>query len=343
MLTCLVKRYICCFVTNLPLCEEREIIMNNTIEILFNTSELTAGTRGASLGPGAIQVAALTRKDPFFSHYEQYWLPSENYRLNQETKFQNVKYIDGLLVLVGSLKTEIKRIVQNQNFPLVIAADHGSAAGTMAGLQAAFPDKRMGVIWIDAHGDLHTPYTTPSGNLHGMPLAVALKEDNIQCKKNPISESEIALWNELKTTYGEVSLKASDLFFIGVRDTEPEENFIIAENNIRNFKVDELRQKGFETLQAELDAFIQRIDILYVSFDVDSMDPELTSYGTGTPVKNGLSFEEGQQIMNYLARQSKLACMEIVEVNPCLDDKKNKMAELTFDIIKSSAKLIEKR
>ncbi|MBU2019697.1 MAG: arginase family protein, partial [Bacteroidetes bacterium] len=91
------------------------------------------------------------------------------------------------------------------------------------------------------------------------------------------------------------------------------------------------------------DSFIESLDLLYVSFDVDSMDPDLTSYGTGTPVKNGLTPDEAKEILTFLGKQQKLVCLEFVEVNPCLDNKLNKMAEVTFELIKTSAEMIEKR
>jgi arginase len=254
--------------------------MNNTIEILFNSSEITAGTRGASLGPGAILTAARKIGDPFFSEYPQSWIEDVNGRLNHPPQFQQAKYIDGLIFIVDHLSKAIHRILEKNHFPLVIAADHGSAAGTILGLKKIFPKKRLGVIWIDAHGDLHTPYTTPSGNMHGMPLAIALNEDNLECQKNELPPQLEKEWKDLKSRTGEAAIKSSDLFFIGVRDTEPEEDFLLKKHQIRNFTVEEIRQFGLSALKSELETFIDSLDILYVSFDVDSMDPDLTSYGT---------------------------------------------------------------
>ncbi|MBU2019231.1 MAG: arginase family protein, partial [Bacteroidetes bacterium] len=226
--------------------------MSNSIEILFNTSEITAGTRGASLGPGAILTAARKIGDTFFSNYPLNWLEDVNERLNQPPVFQYAKYIDGLTTIVDQLSVSIQDIIEKNNFPLVIAADHGSAAGTILGLKKKYPSKRLGVIWVDAHGDLHTPYTTPSGNMHGMPLAIALNEDNKDCQRNELPDELIRKWNDLKSRSGETAIKSEDLFFVGVRDTEPEEDFLIEKHKIRNFKIEEIRQGGVESLKIEL-------------------------------------------------------------------------------------------
>src|SRR5690606_6696791 len=111
-----------------------------------------------------------------------------NYLLDQPVKYPFAKRVEGLSKVFDCVANKVKNVLQNGGFPFVLAGDHGSAGGTIAGVKAAFPTKRLGVVWIDAHGDLHTPYTAPSRNMHGMPLATALGVDNLEEKVIDVSD-----------------------------------------------------------------------------------------------------------------------------------------------------------
>lgn len=310
--------------------------MSRDVVFLLNRSEITAGTRGASLGPDAIITAARTNGKNVFSNCLIEEIKDVNYLLDQPTVFKFAKRIDGLQKIYVDLNEKVSSILKNNKFPLLLAADHGSAGGTIAGIKSAFPEKRLGVVWIDAHADIHTPYTTPSGNMHGMPLAIALNEDNQDCKINELSEETITQWESIKNIGGKgPKVHAEDIVYIGVRDTEEQENSIISKLNIKNYTVDEVRSYGVSKVVSEIDQKLSHCDIVYISFDVDSMDPDLTSHGTGTPVKNGITPEEATAILVHFAKNDKTICMEIVEVNPCLDEKVNKMAEVTVDLVES--------
>jgi arginase len=137
------------------------------------------------------------------------------------------------------------------------------------------------------------------------------------------------------------SLNPDNLVYIAVRDTEAEENFLMDKFDIKNYTVDEVRKIGVGSLLSILKKKFKDIDCLYVSFDVDSMDPELTSHGTGTPVPHGLTPEEAKELLDGVCKFEKLVALEIVEVNPCLDEKKNKMAEITFELIESIVHTME--
>lgn len=303
--------------------------MSKNIQFIFNPSELGAGTRGASLGPEAIRTAARTKGSRLFSQFEIQKVDDHNDLLDAPTHFQFAKYIDGLSSVFASLTDKILGCISHEALPLLISGDHSAAAGTLAALKKAYPEQRIGVVWIDAHADIHSPYTTPSGNIHGMPIAAALGLDHLHLAKNQLDTKTISQWDALKSK----AFLAEDLVYIGVRDTEPEEDAVISELNLRNYTVSELRQKGLQTCLQEITQKLAACDLLYVSFDVDSIDPEETSFGTGTPVANGLSFAEADQILTYFAQDAKLCAVEIVEVNPCLDDEKNKMAEHALELI----------
>lgn len=317
--------------------------MKRTIELLINKSEITAGTRGASLGPEALMVAARAKENHFFSKYPIVSIADRNDALDRPTKFPKAKNIDALVEVFQNVSDAVKKTLDSNMFPLVIAADHGSAGGTLAGVKAAYPDKRMGVIWIDAHADIHTPYTTPSGNMHGMPLATALSEDNLPCKINDPEPEVAGMWNQLKNIGVDgPKVQPQDIVYIAVRDTEVPENEIVSRLNIRNYKVDEVRTLGVEATANAVLEQLSDCDIIYVSFDVDSMDPSHTSHGTGTPVGNGLMPEEARYFLTEFAKQDKTVCMEFVEINPCLDEKMNTMAEVAFELLEATATELEK-
>ena len=315
--------------------------MKKAIEILINRSEITAGTRGASLGPDAIRVAGRSKKSTFFSAHKLQELKDYNSALDLPTPFLHARYIDAYSKVFEEVSGSLKKVLLQDVVPVILAGDHGSGAATIAGIKKAFPTKRLGIVWIDAHGDLHTPYTTPSGNMHGMPLALALGEDNLECSVNEPTIQEREYWESLKAQFEGNHLKSDDLVFIALRDTEVQEDKLIARKNISSVTVDELRMKGsVNTATTILNELLAECDLIYVSFDVDSMDPQLTSFGTGTPVKNGLSPQESKELLMTLCSDERLCCVEFVEVNPCLDNQMNRMAEVAFDLIEETVKVI---
>lgn len=305
-----------------------------SIEIILNTSELTAGTRGASLGPGAIMAAARSQNNPFFGSLPLHPLPDLNHYIDQPTTTPFAKRIDGFTQVFNHVSEKVTHLLQGGKFPLILAADHGSAAGTIAGIVAAHPGKRLGVIWIDAHADLHSPYTTPSGNIHGMPLAISMAVNNESRQRNTLDAFTAEKWDQLKNAGGIApKLQAENLVFVAVRDTEEEEEGLMADHSITNHTVEFLRRNGVGAVIHAIQTQLADCDIIYVSFDVDSMDPQLTSFGTGTPVGNGITPEEARELLTALAAFPKTICMEFVEVNPCLDNKLNTMAETAFSLI----------
>lgn len=314
------------------------------IEIVENPSELAAGTRGASLGIEALKVAAFNAKSDFFKKHHITKIENYNHLLFNDTKTPKAKRIDGVYKVFSDVADKVGAIVKTGKFPLVLAGDHSSAGGTIAGIKIANPNARLGVIWIDAHGDLHTPYTTPSGNIHGMPLATALGLDNLENKVNEPSPEAIKFWKKIKNLGGICpKISPEDLVFVGVRDTETPEDNYISDNNIKNYTVRELRNLTVEKVVKEILKKLSKCDLIYVSFDVDSMDCDLVSYGTGTPVENGLTEQEAGQLINLLLLEKKTCCLEVVEINPCLDNKQNRMAETAFRIIEKASSIIIKR
>lgn len=311
--------------------------MQKEIQFIFNPSELGAGTRGASLGPNAILTAARKFNSTLFQNKEIKVLKDFNHLLNHPHEKSHAKFIEGISLIYDSVSNEVEECIKKQKFPLIIAGDHSSAGGTIKGISKSFPNKTIGVLWIDAHADLHTPFTTPSGNIHGMPLATAIGTDNLSCKKNDVNEETRTHWEQLKSN----ALLPENLIYIAVRDTEKEEDFLINELQIKNYTVEDVRKLGTDLLIEQLESKFKDIDLLYVSFDVDSMDPKLTSHGTGTPVPNGLTPEEARAILTGVCKFNNLIALELVEVNPCLDENKNKMAETALELLEAITETLE--
>ena len=303
--------------------------MSKSLQIIINPSELGAGTRGSSLGPMAIQAAARSLENSLFSDVPWKVLPEYNHLLDRPVKYPLAKRIDGMQKVYQGVSDAIVECIKHETFPILISGDHASAGGSLLGLKNAFPNQRIGVVWIDAHADLHSPYTTPSGNLHGMPLATALGVDNLSCQKNQVDIETSLQWNQLKSH----SLKSEDLIFVGVRSTEPEEEHIIESEKITVFTVPKLRQYGVQEILSSISNQLNDCDLLYVSFDVDSMDPEDTSFGTGTPVPGGITVREAEELLIGLCSHPRICALEFVEVNPVLDNKKNYMAEVALELI----------
>ncbi len=314
-----------------------------SLVIVINDSEIGAGTRGSSLGSRALEIEALKKNDDVFRRYPIHVVEHQNNALYNRVKHPFAKHIDAFSKVFTSAATIIHEVVKSGDFPLVISADHGNAAATIAGIKTAKPEAKVGVVWIDAHADMHSPYTTPSGNIHGMPLAICLNVDNLDSQQNDPAPETAQVWDDLKN-YGDIAPKVnpSDIVFFGVRDTEEPEVKLMQEKGIRNYPVSEVNRRGVLVCVDEALEQLSNCDLIYVSFDVDSMDPGLVSKGTGTPVSKGFTPEATLEIMDALIASKKVGCLEIVEVNPLLDDKGNEMARTTYLILKDLLKSLKK-
>ena len=309
--------------------------MIKPIKLIEVKSEIGAGTRGSSMGVDAIKIAALDFGSNFFKKFKSVEVPNENHLLLEPVVNDYAKRVKGIYALNERLANEIKKTLLKEEVPIVLAGDHSSAVGTISGIKMAYPNKRVGVIWIDAHADLHTPYTTPSGNMHGMPIACVLGEDNKERQQNKPDDETIEYWEKLKALGGITpKINYNDLVYIALRDFEPQEEFLIKKNKVRVFNLQEIRKKAVERVAIESLNYLDHCDIIYVSFDVDSMDSRISS-GTGTPVPNGITEKEAGNLIYYIMRSKKIVCFEMVEINPTLD-KENLMAENAFEILQKA-------
>jgi arginase len=311
------------------------------IKLIKNRSDIGAGTRGSDLGIDAIEIAAINQDNYYFNHYECEDLETKNESVYNKVQNSFAKRIADVLEQCERLGASVKENIK-ENYLVVLSGDHSAALGTISGIKAAYPDKRLGVVWIDAHADIHSPYTSPSGNIHGMPLAAAMAMDNVHLQINEVSKKTASLWEGMKTIGNkQIKLNPDDLVYFGVRDTEQPEDQIIAEMGIKNYTVAEMRYRGFEICLNEAVARLANCDMIYISFDVDSMDCDYISHGTGTPVPKGFDEQEIIQIINTFVKTNKTVAFEVVEINPLLDEKGNKMAETAFYVLDEITKTIE--
>ena len=312
------------------------------VKIIKNRSDLGAGTRGSDLGIDAIEIAAINKENDYFNRYPYVEIQTENDAVYTKQNTPFAKRIKKVLKICERLSTAVQLTAKSGEFPLVLSGDHSSALGTISGMKTAFPEKQLGVVWVDAHADIHSPHTSPSGNIHGMPLAAAIAENNLDRKINDIAEETKITWENLKNIGGiQPKVLPKNVIYFGVRDTEEPEEYIIDKAGIKNYKVEEVRFRGLQTCVEEALEKLKNCDHIYISFDVDSMDCDLISKGTGTPVSKGFDQFEVMEIINQIIESGKVSCFEVVEVNPTLDDKGNTMAETAFDVLASVTKKIE--
>ncbi len=309
------------------------------IKLIEVPSEIGAGTRGASLGVDAIKIAALDFMSNFFVHFPSEKIEAENNLLFEPIQSPYAKRLNGVLIMTERISKSIKETISNNFFPVVISGDHSNSMGTIAGIKMAKPQSRLGIIWIDAHADLHTPYTTPSGNMHGMPLSASIADDNEESKVHEPDEKTKKQWEQLKN-FGKISPKVlpEDIVFISLRDYEKEEKHLIEKYGMKVITTAELRRKGPENVVRASLRYLTECTDIYVSFDVDCLDSSITK-GTGTPVSNGLKEREAEDLVSKFMQNRKICCFEITEVNPTLD-KENLMAEIAFNILQRSVNVL---
>lgn len=271
---------------------------------------------GTNLGPQGIRCAGLVDR---LKGIGQEVVDEGNLTIGVTGRFrqtdENIKNLRTLVESSEKLAAKVSDIIQAGRFPLVLGGDHSIAMGTLAGVAKHY--KNLGVIWYDAHADMNTPETSPSGNIHGMPLAASM-----------------GFGHSALTHIGgfQEKVKPEHIVLIGVRDIDLGEQQLIAEKNIKVYTAKDVKQLGIEVVIAETLRYLSgRCDGIHLSFDVDGIDP-LEFPGVGTPVMNGVSYKESLQAVRLLAASEKLISAEFVEVNPLLD-KDDTTARLTVNLI----------
>lgn len=293
------------------------------IQVLASGWDLGAPVRGAGLGPGALRAAAVQRGLWTMGRIASVGHP--DYRPHH-FEVPSVHHLGELVAHAAAQASAHAEALATGARTLLLSGDHAGAVGWLAGARRAFPGARLGVVWIDAHGDLHTPYTTPTGNAHGMPLAAALGQDNRACARRTISPTTRAAWAALAGLAGErPALRPEDVFLVDIRDLEPEEWKLLRALRLPHVTAAERARVGIDRVIATILERLRACDVLYVSFDVDALDATLVP-GTGTPVAGGLDLADAARLLRALCTLPAFRCLEVAEINPLLDDR-NAVAE----------------
>ena len=304
------------------------------LKVIKNRSDIGAGTRGSDMGIDALEIAAINAENDFFNRYPFIDVPTHNESIYDKVNNTFAKRINFVAEQCERVCDVTSMVLRQQHFPLVISGDHSSALGTLAGITHAHPGKTVAAIWIDAHADLHTPLSSPSGNIHGMPLAAALGLDNEKYGVNTIDEATKKSWDQIKALGGgQPKIKPEHLLYFGLRSTEEAEDNVIEDLGIRTYAVHEIRYRSMAVCLQEAIESLKEVDLIYITFDVDSMDCDLISKGTGTPISKGFDPAEIKQLIQGFISTDKVVCLEVCEINPLLDEKGNKMAETAFEIV----------
>jgi arginase len=307
--------------------------MAEKFKIIVSKSELGAGTYGASLGPDAIKVAFYEDGDLLFQDSKVEKVLYDKEHIARGTKNQ-VEYFKLFLPLLTQIATITYKAMRSGYKCLLLSGDHSNAIGFVAGIKDAFPKKRIGVIWIDAHGDLHTPYTSPSLNVHGMSIGALLGLNDPSKHIVSVKPLVYKVWEKILRVGDQQSvpkIQPQDIVYIGIRDLETLEWDLIKKLGIKYFSSDDVQHLGVKEVLEETEKHLKGCDVLYISFDVDSLDPSV-SRGTGTPVRNGLTVSQAQYLLSKLYRLPKTRALDVSEVNPLLDSK-NDMAKVVARIL----------
>jgi arginase len=229
------------------------------------------------------------------------------------------KNIEKVLHICEAVCVEVCDSLMSGHFPVLISGDHSSATGTIAGIKKAKPDSRLGIIWVDAHADLHSPYTSFTGNMHGMTLAASLGMDNRACLFRDPDNMTLDFWDCFKHIGGMTEkIKPSDIVYVTLRDLEEQESHIIEKYDIRNFTTKELRDKKEKVLGTLILEYLKDCTDIYLSFDTDSLEGSIFK-GTGLPVNNGIMPKEAEELIGIILEDPKVICFEITELNPRFD------------------------
>ena len=277
-----------------------------------------AARRGVDMGPSAIRYAGLAeRVRGLTGDYEDAGNLVVPARETLPEGDPSARYLEPILESCLELAQRVEELSRASRVPLVLGGDHSIALGTLAGMARAHGPG--GVLWLDAHGDLNTPETTPSGNVHGMPLAGALG----------LASSTFAITG--------LTLPAVDperVALVGLRSLDPGERELIARLGLSAFTMSDIDRRGLDDVLAEATDIVSGSGFVHVSLDMDAIDPQ-TAPGVGTPVRGGLSYREAHLALELVAESLGVSSIDVVEVNPVLDVA-NATAILAVELIASA-------
>ena len=281
--------------------------------------DVGASKKGVDMGPGALRVAGVISKLRNLGHEVKDFGTVDCYTVDQFDSIDpgniGLNYLNIIMDTCTLLKTRIENIIDSGYMPLVLGGDHSISIGTMAGLKKIH-NGNTGVIWIDAHGDFNTAETSPTGNIHGMPLAVASGRGH----------------KDLLSLGPSPTVSEKNCVVIAAREIDENEAKLLKESKVTVFTMMDIMKKGIMDVATEAIKIAGNgVDHIHVSFDVDSLDPK-EAPGTGTQVPGGLHYREVALLLETISKCGKVSSFEMVEINPALD-MYNQTAELAVELL----------
>ena len=296
---------------------------STSVRLLGFPIDLGADRRGVDMGPSAMRIANVDERLRALGYnvVDEGDIPIRTIEVQEEAN-SKLKYLPEVAEMSHVLCDRVKSTLDDGEFPLILGGDHSMSIGSLAGIGRHCKEqgKTLGVLWIDAHADMNTAETTPSGNIHGMPLAVAMGYGH----------------PSLTTIGGDFpKLDPRNLAIIGLRSIDQGERELIHERGIAAYTMFDIDRLGmYEVASRVLEVMSRSVDHLHISFDVDGVDPSVAT-GVGTPGPGGLTYRETHLLMEMISQIEAYASLEVAEVNPILDDR-NKTAEFASGVVASS-------
>ena len=288
------------------------------VAIIGAALDLGAGRRGVDMGPSAIRYAGLEERLTGLGYRCVDWGNVQTAVLEATEELdERARYLPQILEACGQVAELVGQALEQGSLPLVLGGDHSVALGTLSGLARA--NGTGGVLWIDAHGDLNTPETSPSGNVHGMPLAAALGLADGRFESDGLTLPAV---------------DPARVAIVGLRSVDARERERIREHGIATYTMSDIDRIGLEhAIRESLDR-IKGPGFVHVSLDMDALDPEVAP-GVGTPIRGGLSYREAHLALELVAESGLVGPFEVVEVNPILD-RENATASLAVELVASA-------
>ncbi|HLJ23197.1 MAG TPA: arginase [Candidatus Acidoferrales bacterium] len=281
--------------------------MAQKIRIIGVPMDLGQSRRGVDMGPSALRVAGLQTRLKSLGHTVED-IGNLSVRQPEEQPYgeKRAKYLTEIAESCRGLAEITERSLNDGYFPLVLGGDHSIAVGSCSGVSNHFraQSKRVGYLWLDAHGDMNTPESSPSGNIHGMPLAAIIGYGA----------------PELVEMLGyKPKVEPRNVCLVGARDLDPKERRLIKESGVHVFTMRDVDERGMRDVMSEALRFVtDDTDGVAVSLDLDFVDPD-DAPGVGTPVRGGVTYREAHLAMEMIADSEAMVSLEVVEINPVID------------------------
>lgn len=264
-----------------------------------------ASRHGSDMGPSAIHLANLDTRLSDLGYTTQYFSPIQlDHNDFESLGTDTLRYLQPIVKACTQLASGVEQSIKEKSFPIILGGDHSVVLGSLAGLSTALPDKRIGVLYVDAHGDFNTEETSPSGNIHGMCMSASCGYGVPELTN---------LYNEGR------KVDPKNVCFVGCRDLDKNERVLMKEAGVNVFTMSDITRDGISTVMQKVIAFFkENVDVVHISLDVDVLDPQFAP-GVGIQVPYGINPREAFLIMEEMSNTDMVCSCDIVEVNPVLD------------------------